>query len=213
MQKLGFPSMKSLDQLKWLRGSVSGAAKTFSFSSRPPGDSVSSGSFANLKLTAEKLVKEQASVKTDLEMANNKLKKSMEHIRALEEKLQNAFNENAKLKVKQKEDEKLWNGLESKFSSTKTLCDQLTETLQQLASQVHDAEKDKEFFQGKLSASAIALDNLNQQMNGLSLKLDSAGETIRKREKELEELKIKKEERDKCCRDEMCRTTVLIEEK
>ncbi|EXB71054.1 hypothetical protein L484_004189 [Morus notabilis] len=137
----------------------------------------------------------------------------MEHIRALEEKLQNAFNENAKLKVKQKEDEKLWNGLESKFSSTKTLCDQLTETLQQLASQVHDAEKDKEFFQGKLSASAIALDNLNQQMNGLSLKLDSAGETIRKREKELEELKIKKEERDKCYRDEMCRTTVLIEEK
>lgn len=71
-------------------------------------------------------------------MQNNKLKKSMEHIRALEEKLQNAFNENAKLKVKQKEDEKMWNGLESKFSSTKTLCDQLTETLQQLASQVHD---------------------------------------------------------------------------
>lgn len=62
----------------------------------------------------------------------------MEHIRALEEKLQNAFNENAKLKVKQKEDEKMWNGLESKYSSTKTLCDQLTETLQQLASQVQD---------------------------------------------------------------------------
>ncbi|EXB71053.1 hypothetical protein L484_004188 [Morus notabilis] len=71
MQKLGFPSMKSLDQLKSLRGSVSGTAKTFSFSSHPPGDSVSSGSFANLKLTAEKLVKEQASVKTDLEMAVN----------------------------------------------------------------------------------------------------------------------------------------------
>lgn len=62
----------------------------------------------------------------------------MEHIRALEEKLQNAFNENAKLKVKQKEDEKLWKGLESKFSSTKTLCDQLTETLQHLACQVQD---------------------------------------------------------------------------
>lgn len=71
-------------------------------------------------------------------MQNNKLKKSLEHIRALEEKLQSAFNENAKLKVKQKEDEKLWNGLESKFSSTKTLFDQLTETLQHLSSQVHD---------------------------------------------------------------------------
>lgn len=71
-------------------------------------------------------------------MKNTKLKKSLEHIRALEEKLQNAFNENAKLKVKQREDEKLWKGLESKFSSTKTLCDQLTETLQQLASLVQD---------------------------------------------------------------------------
>lgn len=69
---------------------------------------------------------------------NTKLKKSLEHIHALEEKLQNAFNENAKLKVKQKEDEKLWKGLESKFSSTKTLCDQLTETLQQLAGLVQD---------------------------------------------------------------------------
>lgn len=73
-------------------------------------------------------------------MKNTKLKKSLEHIRALEEKLQNAFNENAKLKVKQKEDEKLWKGLESKFSSTKTLCDQLTETLQQLAGIVQDGK-------------------------------------------------------------------------
>ncbi|KAI9085685.1 hypothetical protein K1719_032291 [Acacia pycnantha] len=58
-------------------------------------------------------------------MQNTKVKKSLEHVHALEEKLQNAFNKNAKLKVKQKEDEKLWKGLKSKFSSTKTLCDQL----------------------------------------------------------------------------------------
>uniref|UniRef100_A0A803NMB9 Synaptonemal complex protein 1 n=1 Tax=Cannabis sativa TaxID=3483 RepID=A0A803NMB9_CANSA len=213
MQKLGFPTMRSLDHLKSLTGSVSGTAKTFSFSSRQPTDSISSGSFTNLKITAEKLVKEQASVKTDLDMANNKLKKSMEHIRALEEKLQNAFNENAKLKVKQKEDEKLWNGLESKFSSTKALCDQLSETLKQLASQVHDAEKDKELFEGKLSANANVLDDLNQLMNGLSLKLDTAEETIKKREKEFEDLKIEKEEMDKFYRDEQCRTTNLIDEK
>ncbi|KAG6644291.1 hypothetical protein CIPAW_08G045100 [Carya illinoinensis] len=144
MQRLGFPSMKSLDHFKSLAGSVPATSKSFSFSSRPASDSISSGSFANLKLTAEKLVKEQASVKTDLEISNNKLKKSMEHIRALEEKLQNAFNENAKLKVKQKEDEKLWKGLESKFSSTKTLCDQLTETLQHLAVQVQDGGKELE---------------------------------------------------------------------
>ena len=106
MQKPGLLSSKSLDQFKSLYGSASRNAKTSSFS-RPSTDSISSGSFANLKLTAEKLAKEQASVKTDLEMANAKLKKSVEHVLALEEKLQNAFNENAKLKVQQKEDEKL----------------------------------------------------------------------------------------------------------
>lgn len=73
-------------------------------------------------------------------MQNSKLKQLTEHIHVLEEKLQNAFNENAKLKVKQKEDEKLWRGLESKFSSTKALCDQLTETLQLLASQVQEGK-------------------------------------------------------------------------
>ncbi|KAJ6709495.1 SYNAPTONEMAL COMPLEX PROTEIN-RELATED [Salix koriyanagi] len=209
MQKLGFPSMKTLDQFK----SLSAPAKNFSFNSRPSMDSTTSGSFANLKITAEKLVKEQASVKTDLEMANTKLKKSLEHIHVLEDKLQNAFNENAKLKVKQKEDEKLWKGLESKFSSTKTLCDQLTETLQHLAGQVQDAEKDKEFFEGKLSASSNSIDNLNQQLNDLSLKLGSAEETIRTRERELQELEIKKEERDKIYTEELRQTAILIEEK
>ncbi|ESR47233.1 Synaptonemal complex protein 1 [Citrus sinensis] len=207
MQKLGFPSVKSLDQFK----SLSGSAKSFSFSSRPSTDSLTSGSFANLKLTAEKLVKEQASVKTDLEMANSKLKKSMEHVRILEEKLQNAVNENAKLKVKQKEDEKLWKGLESKFSSTKTLSDQLTETLQHLASQVQDAEKNKEFFEDKISSSMNAVDFQKQQMDHLSLKLGSAEEIIRKREKELEDLKIEREERDKLYRDECCRTSNLMD--
>lgn len=73
-----------------------------------------------------------------LNVQSSKLKKSTEHIHLLEEKLQIALNENAKLKVKLKEDEKLWEGLESKLFSTKTFCDQLMETLQQLASQVQD---------------------------------------------------------------------------
>ncbi|RDX77797.1 Synaptonemal complex protein 1, partial [Mucuna pruriens] len=210
-KKLGFPISKSLDQFKSLYGSISGTPKPFS--SRPCADSVSLGSFANLKLTAEKLVKEQASVKTDLENANAKLKKSQEYVHALEEKLQNAFNENAKLKVKQKEDEKLWKGLESKFSSTKTLCDQLTETLQQLAGLVQDAEKDKETLENKLSASSEALDSLNKQMDGLSLKVDSAQETIRTRDSELKKLKFATEEREKFHRDEQCRAAIVMQEK
>ncbi|KAJ8772085.1 hypothetical protein K2173_027262 [Erythroxylum novogranatense] len=209
MQNIGSRSMRSFDQFK----SFSGSAKNFSFSSRSSSDSISMGNFTNLKIAAEKLVKEQASVKADLEMANSKLKKSMECVHALEEKLQNAFNENAKLKVKQKEDEKLWKGLESKFSSTKILCDQLTETLQHLAGQVQNAEKDKEFFEEKLSTSSNAIDNLNQELNFLSEKLGSAENIIRTREKELEELRVEKEESNKIYLEEKCLTTKLLEEK
>ncbi|VYS46878.1 unnamed protein product [Arabidopsis thaliana] len=209
MQKLGFPAMKSFDQLR----SLPGSAKTYFFSTRPPQDSVSSGSFSNLKLTAEKLVKDQAAMRTDLELANCKLKKSMEHVYALEEKLQSAFNENAKLRVRQKEDEKLWRGLESKFSSTKTLCDQLTETLQHLASQVQDAEKDKGFFETKFSTSSEAIDSLNQQMRDMSLRLDAAKEEITSRDKELEELKLEKQHKEMFYQTERCGTASLIEKK
>ncbi|XP_059631354.1 synaptonemal complex protein 1-like [Cornus florida] len=214
MHKLiGLSGMKSLDRFKSLPGAPSGAEKTYSISSRQPSVSASSGSFANLKLTAEKMVKEQASAKTDLELVSSKLKKLTEHVRALEEKLQNAYNENAKLKVKQKEDEKLWNGLESKFSSTKTFCDQLTETLQYLAAQVQDAAKDKAFFEDKLSTSSMALDNLHHQMKSMSLKLESSEETVRNREQELKELSIEKQEKEKSFRDEQCIAANRIEEK
>ena len=50
MQKIGFPAMKSLDQI---RSMAAGSAKNLSsFSSRQPHDSVSSGNFSNLKFTA-----------------------------------------------------------------------------------------------------------------------------------------------------------------
>ncbi|CAF2065540.1 unnamed protein product [Brassica napus] len=210
MQKLGFPAMKSLDQMR----SMAGSGRNLAFSSRQqPHDSVSSGNFSNLKSTAEKLVKEQASMKSDLELANSKLRKSMDHIVALEEKLQNAFNENAKLRVMQKEDEKLWRGMESKFSSTKTLCDQLTETLQHLASQVQEAEKDKELFESKFFTSAEVIDSLKQQMGDLSSRLGVAEENIKSREKELEELKLEKEQTENSYLNELCRTASLLKEK
>lgn len=43
------------------------------------------------------------------------------------------------------------------------------------------AEKDKETLENKLSASSEALESLNKQMDGLSLKLDSTQETIKSR--------------------------------
>ncbi|XP_022980939.1 synaptonemal complex protein 1-like [Cucurbita maxima] len=212
MEKLGFPSVKRLNQLNSLSGLVQGTAKTFS-SSRSVPEPASSGRFVNLKIAAERMMKDQASLKTDLDMANAKLRKSVEHTRALEDKLQNALNENAKLKVKQKEDEKLWKGLETKFSSAKTLSDKLSETLQILASQVQDAEKDKEVLEAKLSSSSTAVDGLNQRMQDLCIKVESGEETIRNREKALAKLKIEKEENCKLYREEQQRTANLIEEK
>ncbi|KAI3687743.1 hypothetical protein L1987_81445 [Smallanthus sonchifolius] len=215
MSKLvGLSGIKSLDRFKYSLGSSSpGAAKSFQISSRQPSNSNSSGSFANLKLAAEKLVKEQASSKTDLDLANSKIKKLSDHIHALEDKLQHAYNENAKLKVKQREDEKLWRGLESKFSSTKAICDQLTETLQTLADQVQNAEKDKVFFENKLSETSVALDNLNGQMKSLSLRLESSEETVRTRDKELKELSIYNENVEKQLRDEHEKVLSIINEK
>uniref|UniRef100_A0A7N1A1F1 Synaptonemal complex protein 1 n=1 Tax=Kalanchoe fedtschenkoi TaxID=63787 RepID=A0A7N1A1F1_KALFE len=213
MSKLGFYGLRDLEQFKSVPSSGPASVNKFSMPSRPSMDSISSRSFANLKLTAEKLVKEQATVKTDLEIASSKLKKSMEHIHLLEDKLQVAFNENAKLKVKLKEDEKLWESLESKLTSTKTYCDQLMQTLQQLASQVQDAEKDKETFQEKLTVNTSAVDELKCQMNSLTLKLEDAVETIRSRDNELMELKAQINAREQIYRDEVCKFSCLIEEK
>nr|GEY88993.1 synaptonemal complex protein 1-like [Tanacetum cinerariifolium] len=196
MSKLvGLSGMRSLDQFKSTLGSASntGGVKPFQFSSaRQPSAaySNSSGSFVSLMLTAEKLVKEQASAKTDLELANSKLLKLTEQIRALEEKLQNAYNENAKLKVKHKVDKKLLTELESKFASTQNICDRLTETLQTLAYQVQDAENDKVFFTNKLSETSADLDNLHGLMKSLSLRVESSEETIRNRKLNLRDTRF-----------------------
>lgn len=68
-------------------------------------------------------------------LKHTKLRKAAEQIHVLEAKLQEAVNENAKLNVKQVEDAKLWNGLDTKFSSTKALCDQLSKAIHKLADQ------------------------------------------------------------------------------
>ncbi|KAL1543873.1 synaptonemal complex protein 1-like isoform X4 [Salvia divinorum] len=212
---LGLSGIRSLEQFKSLSGSSSGAAnkKIMPNASLGTPESVSSGSFANLKLTAEKLVREQASARTDLELANSKLKKLTEQISVLEEKLQIAYNENAKLKVMQKEDEKLWKGLESKFSSTTTLCDQLVETLQQLNGQVQQAEKDKAYFEDKLLATSVTLSDLHENMKSMCSKLDSSEQTIRTREKELLELGLEKVNLETALGNVQNRAACLIEEK
>ena len=65
----------------------------------------------------------------------SKLDKSEREVRLLESALQETKNENSVLRIKQEEAMKLWDGLEYKFSSSKTYCDQLMDTLQQVAHQ------------------------------------------------------------------------------
>uniref|UniRef100_A0A0E0KRB2 Synaptonemal complex protein 1 n=1 Tax=Oryza punctata TaxID=4537 RepID=A0A0E0KRB2_ORYPU len=180
MQKLGLSGLRGLEGFRSLAGSTSTAARAPNPNPKPSSDIGGStyGSFANLKITAEKLVKEQASVKTDLEMTHTKLRRATEQINLLEAKLQQAVNENAKLKVKQTEDSKLWQGLDSKVSSTKTLCNQLTETLQQLASQTERAEEDKKFFEEIFGKNSKALDEFNCLLHDSSIKLECAQQKI-----------------------------------
>ncbi|RLM66643.1 hypothetical protein C2845_PM16G09450 [Panicum miliaceum] len=211
MQKLtGF---RSLEGFRSLVGSTSTAMKAANPKPSSDAGGSSYGSFANLKITAEKLVKEQASVKTDLEMAHTKLRRATEQINLLEGKLQQAVNENAKLKVKQKEDSKLWQGLDSKISSTKTLCDQLTETLQQLASQTEQAEEDKKFFEEMLGKNSKALDEFNCLLHDLSTKLECAEQKIIAGKQEMLQIKQEKEEMDRSHKEQLYSNDTTIKEK
>ncbi|KAF8714919.1 hypothetical protein HU200_027457 [Digitaria exilis] len=211
MQKLS--GLRSLEGFRSLVGSTSTAMKAAN--PKPSSDvgGSSYGSFANLKITAEKLVKEQASVKTDLEMAHTKLRRATEQINLLEGKLQQAVNENAKLKVKQNEDSKLWQGLDSKISSTKTLCDQLTETLQQLASQTEQAEEDKKYFEEMLRKNSKALDEFNNLLHDLSTKLESAQQKIISGKQEMLQIKQEKQEMDRSYKEKLCSNDATIKEK
>ncbi|KAL8136937.1 hypothetical protein V2J09_002938 [Rumex salicifolius] len=214
MQKLGFRNMKSLERLKSFQVPAPKAAESLPpASTRLWSDSSTSGSFAGLKIAAEKMVREHALVRTELDLANSKLKKSLDHIMMLEEKLQAAFNENSQLKVKYQIHQNLWQDLESKFSATNALCGQLSETIKALACQVENVETDKQLIEEKLSSNSAALDTLNDQLSNLSLKLDSADETIKDREKELKELKFEKQEREAFYQDQQCRSAKVMENK
>ncbi|KAF8714917.1 hypothetical protein HU200_027453 [Digitaria exilis] len=204
--------IRSLEGFRYLAGSTSTAMKAANPKPSSDAGGSSYGSFANLKIIAEKLVKEQASVKTDLEMAHTKLRRATEQINLLEGKLQQGVNENAKLMVKQNEDSKLWQGLDSKISSTKTLSDQLTETLQQLASQTEQAEEDKKFFEELLGKNSKALDEFNSLLHDLSTKLECAQQKIISGKQEMLQIKQEKQEIDRSYKEQLCSNDATIKE-
>ncbi|KAK2366324.1 RNA-binding (RRM/RBD/RNP motifs) family protein [Trifolium repens] len=89
----------------------------------------------------------------------------------------------------------------STCAANQTSCDQLY------------AEKDKETLENKPPASSEALESLNKQMEGLSLMLHSAHDTISNGDDELEKIKFAAEEREKFHSDEKGRALNVIQEK
>ncbi|GMH00143.1 hypothetical protein Nepgr_001982 [Nepenthes gracilis] len=69
MQKLWLTGMKSFDQFISLHVPVSGTSKLAQYFLFTPTDSITLIRFASSSLTVEKLVKDQAYVRTDLELA------------------------------------------------------------------------------------------------------------------------------------------------
>eukprot|EP00850_Spirogloea_muscicola_P002446 SM000009S23575 [mRNA] locus=s9:791137:793557:+ [translate_table: standard] len=125
-------------------------------------------SFSHLKLTAEKMMQEQACARSDLQLLQTKLQKAEEQIQQLEAKLQHTSGENAKLKAKQNEDLKLWQGLEAKYLPTKSMCDQLMDSVNQLEQQVRDAESCKAQLEGKLAERYVFYDTVKTSITELS---------------------------------------------
>ncbi|KAF3793735.1 hypothetical protein EJ110_NYTH01848 [Nymphaea thermarum] len=174
MQSTSSPTLKPLDQLR----SLNATPRSFKIPLQTSSDGMLGKSLVNIKITADKMAKDQASARSELDMASLRLKKLTDRILVLEAKLQSLNNENARLKVKHGEDSKLWSSLESKLCLSKSLFDQLTETLQRLAQQVEEAERDKKCFENKLAASSVAFDDLNIKLNSLTLKLECAERNI-----------------------------------
>ncbi|XP_059071358.1 synaptonemal complex protein ZEP1 [Cryptomeria japonica] len=169
--------------------------------------------FTVRKQSAEKLVQDQASANNDLQNLNSKLKKSSEQILRLELKLQHISNENDKLKVKQKEDAKIWRGLDSKLSSMKMIYEQFTETLQNLAMNVEEAEGSKQILEDKLTERLKSFEELSVHLNALSSRLNTAEEITKKRELELQELLVEKEQISESYDAEVIKANLLIAEK
>ncbi|PWA51978.1 hypothetical protein CTI12_AA457030 [Artemisia annua] len=194
MSKLvGLSGLRSLDQFKSTLGSASssGGVKAFQFSSaRQPAAaySNSSGSFASLMLTADKLVKEQALAKTDLELAGEDIKYAGEC-------------STQDISVEPKVGNKRFNLGIAKLNG---LLDSLN----------MDVEGRSGILKRSSSSETSAeLDNLHGQMKSLSLRVESSEETIRNRDKELMELGVDKENADRQLREEHCKVLNLINEK
>ncbi|KAJ1700154.1 hypothetical protein LUZ63_008666 [Rhynchospora breviuscula] len=214
MQKQGFPGAKTLGSFRSLVGTASAAVRPASTpTTKPSFDSNSYESIAKIKLTAERLVKDQASVKNDLEMAHAKLKRATEEIHTLETKLQQAGNENAKLRVKQTEDSKLWLGLDSKLSSTNTMCDQLMETLKHLASQTQQAEEDQKHYEEKFEQYSKHMDDLRNLLHEANTRLENLQIEINDGKQRMLQMKNEKEEIEKDLKRKVQAADTVIQKK
>ncbi|CAM6109399.1 unnamed protein product [Calypogeia fissa] len=169
--------------------------------------------FNQLKITAEKMIQEQACVKSDLQILKTKLRKSEDQVRTLESKVQDMNNENAMYKVKHKQDMKLWQGLDSKFLSTATFCDQLAETLKLLDCQVKEAETSKNDLENKLAERLEFFEHTESRLNDLLEKKKVAEDSVKQCEARNEELQSMVREMEQTLQSDSIKLETLAAEK
>ncbi|KAL2645504.1 hypothetical protein R1flu_013091 [Riccia fluitans] len=133
------------------RGILGNAGSRQFASVHAPPDSRTGENFTLLKLTAEKMMQEEAGLRSEVSILRTKCLKSEEDVRDLESKVLELNNEITVLKVEHNEDVKLWQGLDSKFLATSTFSNHLAETLTLLESQLKGAEQSKSVLEEKLA--------------------------------------------------------------
>ncbi|KAL3698846.1 hypothetical protein R1sor_012922 [Riccia sorocarpa] len=153
-----------------------------------PVDARTGGNFSQLKLTAEKMMQEEASLKSELNVMRTKYLKSEEDVRNLESKVADLNNEIAMLTVEHNEDVKLWKGLDSKFLATSTFSNHLTETLTLLESQLKEAEQNKNSLERKLAEREKFYEDTKSQIDETYNKLKDLEDSITDYEEMIAEL-------------------------
>eukprot|EP00252_Welwitschia_mirabilis_P006449 TRINITY_DN17332_c0_g1_i2.p1 TRINITY_DN17332_c0_g1~~TRINITY_DN17332_c0_g1_i2.p1 ORF type:complete len:254 (-),score=38.97 TRINITY_DN17332_c0_g1_i2:56-817(-) len=169
-----------------------------------------SESLNRLKSSAEKIVQKQISLKNDGHKTNANFGKPADDTRILEFKIQQLSDENSKLKAKHREDTQRLEGLETKISSTETLCDNLNDTLQCLGSQVEQMEGGKKMLESKLLEQMRSIEESMLKVQFLTSKLDVTEANLEKREHELKRLSIEKEQLEESYDTEVSRTKLIL---
>eukprot|EP00897_Mesotaenium_endlicherianum_P000359 jgi/Mesen1/10323/ME000796S09701 len=138
----------------------------------------------------------------------SKVEKAEGALKTMELRLQEAKIENAKLIVKQKEDAKMWKGLDAKYLPTKALFDQMMDTFAQIEHQVQQGEEIRDCLQDKLVERHNFYDEMQSHTKQLISERDQAEADFKSSKTKLQDM-----EKEKECLEEMLKKSSADMEK